>query len=314
LWKRVSFQSFPSTPIRTRMMKTTVVALALVGSVSAAVNKQTKFNYYSESGLIEFDANEALRLNIKGGVQEGSPLILYPCAPLNHELFKLDAGKIKLKANPSLCLNVAGGAVIGSKLAVWPCEHSGQKVPHEEFTVAHDGRIALKEHPDLCLNVKDGHMVQGAEVILWPCGTAAANEQFKFNDGLIQVRAHPEFHFNVQSDMAVGNLVVLWRCQAGPQEAFEFTSDDRIRLRNTLIGGHATEWCLNARGGLEPGKEIVAWPCHAQPESHELFKYDPKRRVIYSVVHKNLGFTVEKGGKSAGDKIILWHFEGHSEL
>lgn len=176
----------------------------------------------------------------------------------------------------------------------------------------HDGRIALKQKPDMCLNVKGGAIEHGAELILWKCGTHnEPNELFAMNHtdgGYIQVKAKPEFHFNVKGDIKPESTIVLWSCQAGPHEAFEFTYDSRIRLKMKH------DYCLNAEGGVAPGHRIIAWPCSETPEPNELFRYDHVRKVVYSETNKELGFNAAGGGMRAGDEIVLWPLKDSDEL
>jgi len=283
---------------------------ALVGSAAAAppIPKHALFSYDKESSLIAAVGNPELRLNIKGGMgdgMQGAPIVLWPCGPLDHELFKMENGLIKSQADPNLCLNVAGGAGQGSPVNLWPCEHDGKREPHEEFEIRNDGRIALRQKPDMCLNIQAGQIQHGQKILLWPCRTTPpANELFIINpNGYIQVKANPAFHFNVQGAVAAGSQVVLWDCRAGPHEALEFTRDSRIRLKMN------NDWCLNAEGGVGPGNRIIAWPCAQTPASNELFKYDNKRKVVYAAENPNLGFNIAGGAIYAGDEIVLWPFK-----
>jgi len=286
-----------------------VILGALVGSSAAVppIPKHSMFSYDKESSLVTLVANSELRLNVKGGVAEpaGSPLILWPCGPLDHELFKMENGLIKSQADPNLCLNVAGGANQGSPVNLWPCEHSGGRVPHEEFELRNDGRIALRQKPEMCLNVEGGQIQHGTKIVLWPCRTTPpANELFIVNpNGYIQVKAKPDFHFNVQGAVEAGSQIGIWDCRAGPHEALEFTRDSRIRLKM------ANDFCLNAEGGVGPGNRIIAWPCSQSPVANELFKYDAKRKVIYAAENPNLGFNAAGGALNAGDEIVLWPFK-----
>jgi len=282
-------------------------ALARSSAAVPAIPKHSLFSYDKESSLITLVGNPELRLNIKGGLGEpqGAPIVLWPCGPLDHELFKMENGLIKSQADPNLCLNVAGGANEGSPVSLWPCEHNGKKEPHEEFDLRNDGRIALRQKPNMCLNVEGGQIQHGTKLVLWPCRTTPpANELFIVNpNGYIQVKAKPEFHFNVQGAVAAGSQVGLWDCRAGPHESFEFTRDSRIRLKM------ANDWCLNAEGGVGPGNRIIAWPCAQTPQSNELFKYDSKRKVVYAAENPNLGFNAAGGTMNAGDEILLWPFK-----
>eukprot|EP00746_Dinoflagellata_sp_MGD_P064717 gnl/MRDRNA2_/MRDRNA2_26999_c0_seq1.p1 gnl/MRDRNA2_/MRDRNA2_26999_c0~~gnl/MRDRNA2_/MRDRNA2_26999_c0_seq1.p1 ORF type:complete len:288 (+),score=48.70 gnl/MRDRNA2_/MRDRNA2_26999_c0_seq1:85-948(+) len=274
---------------------------ALIGQC-ASIPKHALFEYEAATGLIQPTANKDLRLNVKGGALEpGSPVILWNCGPLNHELFKIDNGLIKLKVDEKMCLNVAGGVSPGAKLTLWPCEHEGIRVPHEQFDVRQDGRIALTHSPDMCLNVKGGAVQHGAEVILWPCGNGT--DTFTVSDGYIQVQSNPKFHFNIQGELKAESQVVLWSCQAGPHEAFEFTGDSRIRLKMK------NDLCLNSEAGVRAGHRIVVWPCSTPPAENELFEYDKDRNVIYSMDKTEMGFNAAGGGMKAGDEIVLWPFE-----
>jgi len=281
------------------------------GASSAPVMppKHSLFLYDKENGAITFEANPELRLNVKGGLvdEPGSPLILWPCSPLNHELFKIDNGLIKLAVDENLCLNIEGGANAGAPLLLWPCTQGGQKVPHEEFEFRKNGQIALKQNPDMCLNVEGGAVHHGTKIVLWPCGTET-HELFSIKDDYIQVKAKPELHFNIQGELKPEAPVVLWSCQAGPHEALEFTPDSRIRLKMR------PEWCLNAEGGAAKGKRIVVWPCSEKPASNELFKYDSDRKVIYSAESPDLFFNSAGGAMGAGDEIVLWTLRESDEL
>lgn len=275
---------------------------ALFGSCTG-IPKHSFFQYEEETGLIRLQEKQELRLNVKGGAIEepGAPVILWPCAPLNHELFKFEDNLIKLKVNQELCLNAQGGAVAGNNVTLWPCEHGGTRVPHEEFELRSDGRIAMKTEPNMCLNVKGGAIEHGAEIITYYCGSGeAANELFIVEGDMIRVKGKPEFHFNIQGELQAGSKVVLWSCQAGPHEAFEFTDDSRIRLKMK------SDLCLNSEQGVAAGHRIIAWPCSPKAEPNELFIY--KGNTIYSATNTDLGFNAAGGGMSAGDEIVLWPF------
>jgi len=295
------------------MAITIAILGALVGGSAGIANiaSHSLFSHDQESGLVNLVKNPELRLNVKGGLAEpeGAPVILWPCGPQNHELFKVEDGLIKSQADPNMCLNVAGGANEGAPLSLWPCEHSGKRTAQEEFEIRNDGRIGVKKHPNMCLNVEGGAIQHGTKIVLWPCrSTSSANELFIVNpNGYIQVKAKPDFHFNVQGEVKAGAGVVLWDCQAAAHEALEFTKDSRIRFKM------GNEWCLNAENGVAAGNRIIAWRCADKPAANELFKYDAKRKVVYSVENPDLGFNAAGGTMQAGDEIVLWPFK-HDEL
>lgn len=301
------------------MSRKIAIVLAILGTLvgnSEGIPKHSLFNYEPATGLFRLQQNTDLRLNIKGGAksdqikEKGEPAILWPCGPLNHELFIFKDGLIKLKVDENMCINVAGGASPGSNVNLWPCEHGGTRVEHEEFEMRDDGRIALKQKPDMCLNIKGGAIEHGSEVILWPCSVDGdgQNDVFSFNDGYIQVKGKPEFHFNIQGELKPEAKVVIWSCQAGPHESFDFTDDGRIRLKMM------PDLCLNAEGGVAAGHRIIAYPCFPSPEDNELFAYDSKKSVIYSKRNSELGFNVAGGGMNAGDEIVLWDLRETDEL
>jgi len=287
-----------------------IILWALV-SRSVGIPRHSFFSYDEVSGLIHLDEVPELRLNVKGGDLEtpGAPIILWPCSPQIHEMFEMQNGLIKLSVEERLCLNAAGGAGAGNAVVLFPCEQDGVRAPNEDFEVRSDGRIALKQSPDLCLNVEGGTIELGAKIVMWPCSDGeVSNELFSLNDGMIQVKQQPSFHFNVQGELAPGSPIILWQCGAGVHEALEFTADSRIRLKMHQ------QFCLNAEGGLAPGHRIVAWPCSETAESNELFKYDPDLKIIYSLENPELGFNAAGGEMQAGDGIVLWPFEAIDPL
>lgn len=293
---------------------TMALALVILGNLvgmSAGLPKHSLFVYEQGEGLIRLHDKPDLRLNVKGGapVENGSPLILWPCGPLNHELFKFEKGLFKLMVDESLCLNVAGGANAGSGLSLWPCEQGGSRVDHEEFEMKSDGRIVLKQNPTMCLNIKEGNIGHGGEVVLWPCADQPSeNELFSVEEGYIKVKSKPDFHFNVQGELKAEAKVVLWSCQAGAHEAFDLTADGRIKLRMR------PEMCLNAEGGVGAGQKIIAWPCSEHPEENELFEYDFNKKTLYSKKNPDLGFNAAGGAMQAGDEIVLWSLKDTDEL
>merc|ERR1712228_123601 len=139
--------------------------------------------------------------------------------------------------------NAAGGKIAGASLIGFPCEQDGKRVAHEEFEFTKEGRIRLKQDPTMCINV------------------------------------NPEYHFNVQEGkLETGAKVVLWSCQAALHEVFEFAADDKLKVSGK------DNMCVNAEGGLGPGSRLIAYECsEGKPADNEAWRYDPVRRVIFSV-------------------------------
>jgi len=175
-----------------------------------------------------------------------------------------------------------------------------------------DGRITLAKHPHLCINVKGSDFTHGGELILWPCEEdgVALNEEFVYlqDEGLIQLKANPEFHLNVAGGILDNTSYLnLFSCQAHAHEIFDFV-DERVRLR------HKPGLCLNSEAGLGADHRIVAWPCEEEPQDNERFAYDPDSNVIYAVAQPHLVFNVKHADTSAGAEIVLWPVEDKSEL
>jgi len=278
-----------------------------------------------KSGLIQLASNTKLRFNVKGGQpKEGDPVVLWECSPGNHEIFTLGNGDIKMGAYADRCLNVEGGANAGHRIITWPCSHNGKQTEHEQFSLGKDGRIKLKkkhslEKKHMCINVKGGiedggSPALGAELILWPCAdTPQPNEVFVFDEGQIKLKSNQDFHFNVaggnvegvhdEGTKEKGGFLVMWTCNAGSHEVFEFRETGQIRLKNH------PDHCLNSAGGLVPGNPIVSWPCSNTLNTNELFAYDKKRKVIHSIEAPSLGFNVAGANLAVGGDIVLWSLD-----
>eukprot|EP00930_Biecheleria_cincta_P098846 TRINITY_DN90495_c0_g1_i1.p1 TRINITY_DN90495_c0_g1~~TRINITY_DN90495_c0_g1_i1.p1 ORF type:complete len:319 (+),score=66.58 TRINITY_DN90495_c0_g1_i1:71-958(+) len=295
------------------MARLSLRVLGLLAGRCLSIDEHAKFVF--DDGLIKLQADESLRLNVKGGANPGDGVILWPCNAHAHESFDLMEGGIKVRYS-QLCLNAEGGPNPGARIVTWPCGQDGEKVEHEEFQMGSDGRITLSKHPHLCINVKGSDFNHGGELILWPCGNdeedaaVAANEEFiyKQEEGLIQLKAKPEFHFNVAGGILDNSSHLnLYTCQGHSHEIFEFV-DERVRLR------YKPSSCLNAEAGLGAGHRIVAWPCEEEPQDNERFAYDPDRNVIYAVAQPDLVFNVKHANVNAGTDIVLWYIDDKTEL
>lgn len=291
-----------------------VLAYFFVGSTRATtIPDHAKF--LVDDGVIRLEGDRSLRFNVAGGIEEGNPLILYPCAPHSHEVFDISEGVIRLHHAPSICLNAEAGANAGANIVTWHCPQPGAEVhENEEFVFADNGQIHLKLNRNMCLNVPEGRFSLGTKLILFPCqedATDNQNEIFEFHDGLIRVKAKPTFHLNIEgANLSASNNVVLWECQPNAHEVFEFTDMGQIRMKNQK------NMCVNAEGGLRAGARMIVWPCSGEetvpPNEH--FAYDAEAHVIYAVDAPSLGFNVKEADKAMGGEIILWPLSHGDEL
>jgi len=125
---------------------------------------------------------------------------------------------------------------------------------------------------------------------------------------LIQLKANPEFHFNVAGGILDNTSHLnLYSCQAHGHEIFELV-DERVRLK------YKPSLCLNAEAGLGAGHRVLVWPCEDEPQENERFAYDPDRNVIYAVAQPDLVFNVKHANTAAGTEIVLWHIGDKEEL
>jgi len=277
--------------------------------------QETQFLYDEKEGVITLRDKGVLRLNAKGSkMEEGDPLILYPCSAHMHELFKLRGNLIRVAANHDFCLNVEGGANKGNKIVTWTCAQDGKKQDHEDFIFDDVGRIRLKKKSDMCINAKEGISL-GAELILWPCADEEQpNEVFELKHDMIRSSYKPEFHFNIKGgNLSHSSPLILWRCDAANHEKFEFTERGQVRAKLK------PRMCLNAEGGLQPGNRIILWPCTTSGPvpDNEFFYYDKERLLIYSAVDPNLVMTarnVEGVEFALGDHIIIWPLKYKTEV
>jgi hypothetical protein len=293
-------------------LKRAVVLLPLtLLQQSNAISSHFQFNK-EESGVISLKANAELRLNVQGGdPKPGDPLVLWPCHPQAHEVFKFEDGLVKLQNNQNMCLNAAGGLNAGTKIVTWPCAQAGDAVAHEQFKFE-NGRISTPDGK-MCFNVKEGNFNLGTNIILWPCSdnlTAyTANEQFRYQKGRILLAENDKFHLNVAGgDLSNSSQVVLWTCQPSKHEIFFFDTDDRIKLRSR------PDLCLHAQEGLFSKSPIIVWPCSEEPQENELFRYHETQYFIYAKKKPEFAFNVEEANLFAGGRIILYRLHYDEEL
>eukprot|EP00927_Polykrikos_kofoidii_P019361 TRINITY_DN1903_c0_g1_i6.p1 TRINITY_DN1903_c0_g1~~TRINITY_DN1903_c0_g1_i6.p1 ORF type:complete len:311 (-),score=47.06 TRINITY_DN1903_c0_g1_i6:231-1124(-) len=283
-------------------MRVALVA-AGVSWLAAAVPQHSKF--LLDGGVVKLLQDASLRFNVKGGIETGNPIILYPCTPHSHELFNISYGPVRLLHAQHMCLNAEAGAGTGTRIVTFPCPTPGSEVHgHEEFVFADNGQIHLSEHPDKCLNVAEGRLEVGAKLILFPCHTdvkGGVNDVFEFDGGSIKLKSKPSLHLNVEGgNLSTSSPVVLWNCQAHSHEMFEFTETQQLRLTQSK------DMCVNAEGGLSAGNRLIIYPCtKGTPNPNERFAYDTKRNVIFAVDAPHLVFNVKGAMMHAGGEIVL---------
>jgi len=145
---------------------------------------------------------------------------------------------------------------------------------------------------------------QGAPLILWPCGPAD-HEQFKFEDGLIKLKANEQLCLNVEGGAGAGRLLNLYPCEHDgnrvPHEEFDMRSDGRISLKQE------PNVCLNVKGGsITYGAEITTWPCGTFAEN-EVFHFS-KDGMISAKEKPDFHFNIQ-GDLTAGSRVWLWSCE-----
>ena len=115
-----------------------------------------------------------LCLDIKGGAGKGNPVIVYSCrsGALNQTWYR-HANEIR--SADGYCLDQKGGEGQGNKVIAWPCHNKA----NQQWRWFNDGTIRTNSG-NFCLDVRGGKAVSGAEVILWPCKSGAANQRWKF--------------------------------------------------------------------------------------------------------------------------------------
>lgn len=190
-------------------------------------------------------------------------------------------------------------------LVVALTEPSGAVPRHSQWKVAKTGEIELAENPKLRLNVQGGEIKEGAPLILWPC-SAGNNEIFDFADnGLIKLRANPEYCLNAEGGAVDGAKIITWPCaQSGvpnPNEAFEHGKDKRIRLRE-----HPDK-CINVKEShIAHGTELVVWSCGTE-DNHTHDKFVLKDGLIQLEADRDFHLNVAGGDVENSSSVVIWN-------
>jgi len=122
-------------------------------------------------------------------------------------------------------------------------------------------QFPMQAAPNLCLDIRDGRLQAHTRVQLWHCDMSNINQQFLMHwDDTIRLRADPSLCLNAQHGLQDGNDIILYPCEAGPNDTWVIRtgSDGTIRPRANQ------NLCLNVQDGyLQPGSDLQLWFCSA---------------------------------------------------
>jgi len=115
---------------------------------------------------------------------------------------------------------------------------------------------------NLCLDLPGGNAFNGAFLWVWDCIEGSANQNFNFGNSGIGSTANIQFGdgqycVDAGSDIALGNRLWLWECNAWPQQVFNCDpeSDGTCWGLQTQNG-----YCVNLPRG-DRGYEVILAEC-----------------------------------------------------
>lgn len=208
-------------------------------------------------------------------------------------------GGMRSVIDPRYCASVKGNHVTdGQNIIMWHCgmEKEGRTRLGDEYEWQVEGKIIkLKRHPQYCMSVRQGKHGNGADLILWSCGTGNAY-RFDVEDHVIKYHADPSYHVAVRGGrLKDGSDVILW---SGYSNGFLFKFDkDRIKLKVD------DAYCMSVRmNKVGDGSDVILWTCGTE----EAMNWKVTGDHIVQADNPDYCLSVRQNDFKDGADLILW--------
>lgn len=135
----------------------------------------------------------------------------------------------------------------------------------------------------------------------------AAENVTEMSAGVSTTRPRATWCMDTYNDMAMGNSIQLWGCNAQPQQQFDVLWGSSIRVNQNY------RYCLDLVGGsTTAGTKVSIWECNGGLHQQWVFD-EPSQAIVYGGdVSKTM--CLDGGiGMKRGNELMIWGCNGQSQ-